>query len=76
MGRGGGREGYIRLNGQATLHGPGDVKRPEWDERVSHEDSWGKIFPGRRQSKCKDLEVKAPLGSLRSSKRASMAAVE
>lgn len=43
---------------------------------MSHEESWRKIFPGGRHSKCKGLDMRAPLESLKSGKAASMVEVE
>jgi hypothetical protein len=52
------------------------TKKPAYGERVNYEESWRKIFPGGRQSKCKGLEMREPLGSLKSTRKASMAGVE
>lgn len=45
-------------------------QRPEGNNGTSDEDIWRKIFPGRRHSRCKSLEIGAMLVYLKSNKEA------
>ena len=64
-------------SGSITERQPGKVTSKELKEvRVTYADTWGKVSPGTRNSKCKGPEVGMGLTCLRNDKEATVAGAE